>query len=710
MTLYFKGLVFTILLLTYPNFPIQAQFIEASYTLDNSTSVTETKVELQYVRSSEVSSQYYEQSESAEISGWDISNLKESGNTLNTSDTTSDARAITLVYNDTRLFVHARGSQNVVTYDLAIPGDISSGTFVNEFDTSPYLGTESEGANGHGFYIRRDDMKRVWLWNRTEVWQFDLSTPGDMTTATKSGYKSLKNVVSRGHDIDFRPDGMAFFVEDRRKQAVHQFSMTESWNIETLEWEYSLDISDRHDGVRGIEFNPDGKIMFLLDTGLQEIQQYTLSEPWQISTAQFDKALPIDISNPRGLTWNSNGTSAYVMNASSRVITQYNIATTPVTVQLITPVNQEKDISLTAELEWQSYDNADYYEVQISEYPDFRSFISEDNYADTNYKISDLNNSTVYYWRVRFTIDQEHSTWSDVWSFETEAIIPEVPTLINEDGQQDASTTPRLEWNPANDAETYHLQLSNQSDFSELILNKGSLSDTWYELTEALDYSTTYHWRVRAGNESGKSNWSESRSFTTKSEASIPEVPTLKNEDGQQDASTTPRLEWNPANDAETYHLQLSNQSDFSELILDKGSLSDTWYEVIEALDYSKTYHWRVRAGNESGNSNWSESRSFNTKKRSLEENFEEVFELKQNYPNPFNPTTKIRYSITEQTRVKLEVYSLLGQRVAILVDENQGIGDYEVNFDASSLSSGLYFYRLNTGAFIQTRRMTLTK
>jgi hypothetical protein len=85
-------------------------------------------------------------------------------------------------------------------------------------------------------------------------------------------------------------------------------------------------------------------------------------------------------------------------------------------------------------------------------------------------------------------------------------------------------------------------------------------------------------------------------------------------------------------------------------------------------------------------------------------------FSLNQNYPNPFNPSTSIQFGIPESSDVKLEVMNMLGQRVALLVDENRGAGLYTVAFDASNLSSGMYLYRLQAGNFVQTRKLTLIK
>ena len=86
-------------------------------------------------------------------------------------------------------------------------------------------------------------------------------------------------------------------------------------------------------------------------------------------------------------------------------------------------------------------------------------------------------------------------------------------------------------------------------------------------------------------------------------------------------------------------------------------------------------------------------------------------FRLNQNYPNPFNPTTTISYDMPKASLVTLKVYDALGREVAILQDhQSASAGKHQVAFDASNLPSGIYFYRLQAGNFIQTNKMTLIK
>jgi len=85
-------------------------------------------------------------------------------------------------------------------------------------------------------------------------------------------------------------------------------------------------------------------------------------------------------------------------------------------------------------------------------------------------------------------------------------------------------------------------------------------------------------------------------------------------------------------------------------------------------------------------------------------------FELSQNYPNPFNPTTNIEYSIPEQSYVELKVYDILGNEVATLVNEEQSAGTYRADFIGIDLTSGIYFYTLKAGGFVETKKMILLK
>ena len=145
--------------------------------------------------------------------------------------------------------------------------------------------------------------------------------------------------------------------------------------------------------------------------------------------------------------------------------------------------------------------------------------------------------------------------------------------------------------------------------------------------------------------------------------------------------------------------------------------LGDSWADISDGLDHyiiSLTVHNNYLYG-----AQWDRDSSLVRKGTTVgvmsesKGNIPAVFQLAQNYPNPFNPSTTIQYTIPASPKrnaifVSLSVFNMLGKKVATLVNEDKMPGNYEVNFDASDLASGLYFYKLTVGQNTITKKMIL--
>jgi len=92
------------------------------------------------------------------------------------------------------------------------------------------------------------------------------------------------------------------------------------------------------------------------------------------------------------------------------------------------------------------------------------------------------------------------------------------------------------------------------------------------------------------------------------------------------------------------------------------------------------------------------------------EEDYPSEFFLSQNYPNPFNSSTRIKYQIPEMSFVTLKVFDIIGSEIATVVNEEKHPGTYDITWYAKSLPSGVYFYQLKAGSFIETKKMLLMK
>ncbi len=126
-------------------------------------------------------------------------------------------------------------------------------------------------------------------------------------------------------------------------------------------------------------------------------------------------------------------------------------------------------------------------------------------------------------------------------------------------------------------------------------------------------------------------------------------------------------------------------------------------YSFVDASNNSANVQYRLKQIDVDGSFKYS-------KIVELSATLAKEFVLEQNYPNPFNPTTVISYSIPTASNVSVKVYDVLGNLVSTLVNQNQAANSYQVNFDASNLSNGVYFYKIQAGSYSSIKKMLLLK
>ena len=229
-----------------------------------------------------------------------------------------------------------------------------------------------------------------------------------------------------------------------------------------------------------------------------------------------------------------------------------------------------------------------------------------------------------------------------------------------------------------------------------------------------LESQTMYYWRVSAVNGAGMSEWSvgEFTTVTVVQPSSGPLAPTGLS---AQPAETGATLMWNKSAGATAYPIQISANSHFPPGQTVSVTTSDTFFTVGD-LHEGDTYYWQVGASDGVNSPSWSDVESFTltasglTAVDPLDESVPTAFRLSQNYPNPFNPSTTIEFSVTKSGPVKLAIYNSLGDLVHTLVDENLSRGTYRRQWVASGLASGVYFYRIQTNEYSETKRLVLLK
>jgi hypothetical protein len=146
---------------------------------------------------------------------------------------------------------------------------------------------------------------------------------------------------------------------------------------------------------------------------------------------------------------------------------------------------------------------------------------------------------------------------------------------------------------------------------------------------------------------------------------------------------------------------------DFFEKSVDGNGLNVFKYDFEDEPEHDGVYYYRIRAFN--GNNEL----MFTSDETKIGIAGLRNFSLEQNYPNPFNPTTNITYQLFQEANVKLKVFDIVGREITTLVDRSQSAGTYTVEFDVSkfsNLTSGIYFYKLDTERYSEVKKMILTK
>jgi len=298
--------------------------------------------------------------------------------------------------------------------------------------------------------------------------------------------------------------------------------------------------------------------------------------------------------------------------------------------------------------------------------------------------------------------------------------VPAAPTYVSPaNGATGVSQSVELKWNYSAGATRYNIQVAKSSSFaaSSIVFHTNLWGHT--VIFNAPEAGATYYWRVNAYSPSGTSPWGATWSFTTK--GAVTGVPFLYSPaNGATGVPLSTDLNFSTISGAR-YNVQVSTSSAFAAgTIVYHANIPHPPAHFI--APYPGTFYWRVQAVVGTLAGKWTLPRHFTTvgvggipaveafSSRDASATLPESIVLHENYPNPFNPSTTIMIDVPEAGHIRLAVYDLLGHEVAELASGSVEAGRHSYSFDASGLPSGIYLYRLESAASIQTRQMMLLK
>ncbi|RPI17380.1 MAG: T9SS C-terminal target domain-containing protein [Ignavibacteriae bacterium] len=265
-----------------------------------------------------------------------------------------------------------------------------------------------------------------------------------------------------------------------------------------------------------------------------------------------------------------------------------------------------------------------------------------------------------------------------------------------------------LDWTDVAGAQYYDIEISVYPDFNELlsyILPQPSVSNFTFP-NGVLSSNTKYYWRVRTMGSAGYSPFSTTFNFRT--------IGTPYEETNNLSVDITDLVNTDQLNNIQGNILinrleAAKHQINLNHPFVACVHLGTFIFRVI-MLENSNMISQDIRNKLINHAADIIELLGGDNPSVATNENIPVKFSLEQNYPNPFNPTTTIEYSIPEKGNVSLKIFDITGKEIVTLADKYQNAGSYIVTWNASNISSGVYFYRLENNGNTTTKRMILAK
>ena len=352
---------------------------------------------------------------------------------------------------------------------------------------------------------------------------------------------------------------------------------------------------------------------------------------------------------------------------------------------------------------------------------DYTGFAFVGDAYNTSYTFSvPFAEGQVVYWAVAATNGITHSAWASDHFTIYSGTTPGAPVISWPSGNALIYTVdPQLNWwvnGSTSGIVGYQVVYSYSDVFAPAATTTAYSTSTSLNVTGLVE-GATYWWKVRAhlgGLSYGP--FSAVESFTVNPGSFAPVTPIVGGPNNVMIGTTTPIVSWAtpaalPA--GAKYELEVADNSQFTGSTVFENLTANN--KMLQGLTANKNYFWRVRTKTNDGSySFYSGMGKFKimdgaTDVKEVAE-IPKEFNLDQNYPNPFNPSTNIRFALPADVNVKLDVYNTLGEKVAELVNGPMTAGSYSIAFNAASLPSGIYFYRIEAGSNVAVRKMILMK
>ena len=221
----------------------------------------------------------------------------------------ADPRTLFLKPDGTKMYVTGRANDNVDEYDLSTAWDVSSASFLQAFSIS------SREQNATGIFFK-DDGTKMYVSGQSgqDVNEFNLSSAWDVSSSSYVQNFSFSSQTTSPADLFFSPDGTRMYVVGATTDDVIQYSLSSAWDVSSASYVQNFSVSAQEATPGGVFFKPDGTKMYVCGTSGDDVNEYTLSSAWDISTASYVQNFSVSgqESEPLGLFFKPDGTQFFI--------------------------------------------------------------------------------------------------------------------------------------------------------------------------------------------------------------------------------------------------------------------------------------------------------------------------------------------------------------------------------------------------------------
>lgn len=258
---------------------------------------------------------------------WDVSTAIYENKYKNISEQESSPLGMFIKPDGTKMYVLGIQHDTIYQFALSTPGDVNTAVYENKFK---YVGDED--ISPHDIDFRPDGLKMYMVGEYTDkVYQYSLSVAWDVDTAIyENKFKDVRDQDQSPRGVFFKPDdGLKMYIIGKVNKKVFQYSLSEAWEIETAVYEDKYkDLSAQDDNNFDVSLSPDGNRMYTVGYNNKKIFQYLLSTSWDVDTADYEdkfKYVGDEEASPYSVTFAQNGAKMYVIGITADTVFQYNL-------------------------------------------------------------------------------------------------------------------------------------------------------------------------------------------------------------------------------------------------------------------------------------------------------------------------------------------------------------------------------------------------